>query len=137
MTGKAIIDSNVWIAAKHKEPSNKEAINIIESWKNSKIHTVYITDYVLMETTNFLLRKAHFETALEAAQMLIKSARIKVRYVDNLMMHKITELFERYKELSLTDCSLIALAEEENIKELYSFDKAFDRVKGIKRKDSA
>ena len=46
-------------------------------------------------------------------------------------------MFQKYKELSLADCSLIALAEEKRIKEIFSFDRAFDRVSGISRKEKA
>lgn len=136
MIKKAIIDSGVWIAAKHASDQYYEkASKIINAWNDNSIGHVFITDYVVLETANFLLRKASFETALEAIRMLTESERISVRYVDGLMHVLIMKLFQQYRGLSLADCSLIALAEEENIKELYSFDKAFDRVKGVKRSE--
>lgn len=137
MTEKAIIDSTVWIALMHKDDKyNEKAERIVRGWENNKIFEAHITDYILLETADFLLRKASFETALDAIKMLTESKRIKVRYVDELMQARIMELFQKYRELSLADCSLIALGEEEDIKELYSFDSAFDRVKHATRKEN-
>lgn len=138
MIKRAIIDSGVWIAAKHaSDQYYGEASKIINSWNDGSIGYVLITDYVVLETANFLLRKTSFGTALEAIRMLTESQRIRVRYVDALMHARIMELFQQYKDLSLTDCSLIALAEEEDVKELYSFDTAFDKIKSVQRSKSA
>ncbi len=136
MIKKAIIDSGVWIAAKHaSDKYYDKASRIINALDNNSIGCVFITDYVVLETANFLLRKASFETTLEAIKMLTESERIKVRYVDELMQARIMKLFRQYKELSVTDCSLLALAEEEGISHIFSFDRAFDRVKGAVRRE--
>lgn len=138
MAKKAIIDSGVWIAAKHaSDQYHNRASQIINAWNDNSIGYVFITDYVVLETANFLLRKSSFETALEAIKMLTESDRIRVRYVDKLMHATIMKLFQQYKDLSLADCSLIALAEEESIKEIYTFDAAFNKVKGLQRSESA
>lgn len=137
MIKKAIIDSGVWIAAKHaSDQYYRKASKIVEAWDENSIGFVFITNYVLLETANFLLKKASFETAMEAIKMLTESERVRVRYVDGLMHARIMEIFQQYEELSLADCSLIALAEEENIKEIYSFDTSFDRVRGVQRSES-
>ena len=134
----AIIDSNVWIALKHKSDQyNEKAERIVKAWQNKEIRQVYITNYILLETANFLLRKASFEIALDAIKMLTESARIKVRYVDGVMHIRVMQLFQMYKGMSMADCSLLALAEEENIKGVYSFDLAFDKVKHVIRKENA
>ena len=67
--------------------------------------------------------------------MLTESERIRVRCVDELMHFRIMQLFQKYKELSVADCSLIALAEEQGINQIFSFDTAFDRVRGIEQKE--
>ena len=133
----AIVDSGVWIAAKHASDQYYEkAARIISAWEGNSIGYVFITDYVVVETANFLLRKTSFETALEAVKMLTESERIRVRYVDKLMYAAIMRLFQQYKSLSIADCSLIALAEEEGISTIFSFDTTFDKVKGISRRET-
>ena len=138
MTRAAIVDSGVWIAAKHaSDQYYGKAARIMSAWNDRRIGYVFITDYVVVETANFLLRKTSFETALEAVKMLTESERIRVRYVDRLMHSAIMKLFQQYKGMSIADCSLIALAEETGIGDIFSFDTAFDRVKGVKRSESA
>ncbi len=50
-----------------------------------------------------------------------------------MMLMRTMEMMQRYKGLSLTDSSLAVLAEETGISEVFSFDTAFDKVKGIQR----
>ena len=130
---KAIIDSGIWIGAHWKtDQYNAPSKEIMQAFAEGKIHHFYLTDFVLVETVNFLLRKGNYEIAKLALEAF-NSERITIYHVDVLLFKKIQTLFDTYKELSLTDASLIALAEELNIKTIFSFDKVFDRVKSIRR----
>ena len=131
---KIIIDSNILIALKvNDEKLNNKSKNIIKAFLEGKIKEIHITDYVLVETVNFLLKKTNFEATMEIYELLMKKANIT--YVNEVMLEKIDELFKKYRDLSITDCSLIALSSKENIKEIYSFDSGFDKVRGIVRKE--
>lgn len=135
-SGKAIIDSGVWIGARYKNDQYREkALAIVEAFLNGKTKEVHLTDYVLVETINFLLRKEGYQTASEALNSFLESERVIIRYVDKMMLMRIRELAQRYKGLSLTDCSLVVLAEETGISEVFSFDTAFDKVKGVQRRE--
>ena len=135
---EAIIDSLVWIGAFSERDQYREASKaIFNLFRSGEIKKVYITDYILIETVNFLLRKEGFDTALLIFNLLLKSKNIEIVYVDNLSLDDLYKTFNTYKNLSLTDCSIIALMKEKNIKYLFSFDSGFDKVKDIIRKDSA
>ena len=135
-SGRVIIDSGVWIGARYKNDQYREkALAIVEAFLNKQIKEVHLTDYVLVETINFLLRKEGYETASEALDSFLQSERVIIRYVDKMMLMRIRELAQRYKGLSLTDCSLAVLAEETGISEVFSFDAAFDKVKDIQRSE--
>ena len=135
---EAIIDSLVWIGAFSERDQYREASKaIFNLFRSGEIKKVYITDYILIETVNFLLRKEGFDTALLVFNLLLKSKNIEIVYVDNLSLDDLYKTFNTYKNLSLTDCSIIALMKEKNIKYLFSFDSGFDKVKDIIRKDSA
>ena len=137
-SGSAIIDSGVWIGARYKNDQYREkALAIVEAFLNKRIKEVRMTDYVLVETINFLLRKEGYETASEALDSFLQSERVIIRYVDKMMLIRIRELTQRYEGLSLTNCSLVVLAEETGLSEIFSFDTAFDRVKGVQRSESA
>src|SRR3989344_1449696 len=105
MIKEAIVDSGVWIASKTEGEEGDKARIILETFSNGEINTIYITNYILLETVNFLLRKKHFKIALGV-----------------------------YDYLSITDCSMVALAEDFGIKTVFSFDSDLDRVKKIIRK---
>ncbi len=132
---KAIIDSNVFIGAWYKRDQYKEeSTKIIDSFVEGKIKKVFITTYVLLEVINFLMKKVPFEEVKEYLDALTMCDRIKIINIDTFMLKEMKELFEKYKTLSLTDCSLIITARQLGIKEIYSFDSGFDKVKEIKRK---
>ncbi len=136
MIKEAIVDSGIWIASKVDGPENKKAESILKAFSDSRIHKIYITYYVLMESVNFLLRKKHFNVALETYNYLTKTDRINIVYIDEGMSTRIKELFEKYKTLSITDCSMIVLAEDYSIKSLFSFDSDFEKIKTVNRKES-
>lgn len=137
MINKALVDSGVFIAFQHpKDPNNEEARTIIKNFKEGEIKEIFINDFIILETINFLLRKESFERTKIFFDYFLNTDRINIIYCDTGILKRIKELFDRYKTLSITDCSLIALAEELKIKEIFSFDSGFDKVKGIKRLES-
>ncbi len=132
----AIFDSNIFIAAWHKgDGRRQDAVEILKKFISEEIKTIYITNYVLVEVVNFLLRKLRSEEVIEAYAYLTQTDRIKLIYVDNIMENEIKDLFFQYKELSLTDCSLLVLSKEFSIKNIYSFDGGFDKVKEVIRSE--
>lgn len=134
MSIRAIIDSNIFIASWHKRDQyNEQSIKILKKIATGEIHDVYITNYIVMEVVNFLMKKTSFSVAQEALNYLTKTDRIHVTYIDRLFSFAIEQLFTKYNVLTLTDCSLVAIAQQEDINTFYSFDTGFDRVKSIKR----
>lgn len=131
----AVIDSLVWIGAFSARDQYRESSkSILGLVRNGEIKKAYITDYIVIETVNFLLRKEGFNTALLVFELMVKSKNIEIVYGDNLTLDDMYKLFRAYKDLSLTDCSIIALMKEKKIKHLFSFDSGFDKVKDIIRK---
>ncbi|MCX9081092.1 MAG: hypothetical protein OIN83_02725 [Candidatus Methanoperedens sp.] len=62
----AFIDSVVWIGAKlRKDQWHKQSAKIIKKFINEDIQTAYVTDYIVLESVNFILRKGGFDAALE------------------------------------------------------------------------
>ncbi len=133
----ALVDSNMLIAIWDKSDSLKtNAEGILKKFSENEIRFFFITNYVLVEVISFLIKKLRFELVLEAYNYLVRNERVKIAYVDPLMDEEIRNLFFKYKSLTLTDCSLIALSRLTAIKTLYSFDKGFDKVKEIIRLES-
>ena len=131
MIAKAIFDSGVFIGAKlDGDQYSKPASEILENFMHGNISRVFITPYIVAECVNFLLKKSGFEKANEALAYLTGADNIEIIDID---LKNIKTIFQKYKILSMGDCSLVALAEKLKIKEIFSFDKHFDSVKEITR----
>ena len=132
MISKAIFDSGVFIGSQYaKDQYGIEALKILENFKERVIGKVYTTNFVLAESVNFLLTKAGFQRANEMLIYLTETDNIEVIVVNNVEIIK--EIFQKYKNLSITDCSLIVISEKLKINKIFSFDRHFDSVKGITR----
>ena len=132
MIPKAILDAGIIIGARHsRDQYNKDAVHIMKDFGDRSIRTLYITQFVLAECVAFLLNKVGFEKANATFQYLTETENIELVQINDI--ERMKELFQKYQNLSLADCSLIVLSEERNIKTLFSFDKHFDAVKGLRR----
>jgi len=122
-----VIDSVVWIGAKLKRDE------FITKFLNKEITIAHVTDYVVLETVNYLLRKAGFEVALETLNLFRIHERIKVINVDDRLYDRTCEIFMDYPGLPITDASIVAAMEKVGVKELYSFDGGFDELEWVER----
>ena len=98
---------------------------------------MYLTDAVFIETINFMARKTNHEEAIKTADLLLTTDKIRIVYLDKSSVVEVRRIFEQYPGLSWTDCSLVYLSMRLGVKRIYSFDRLFDRVKGIERLESA
>jgi len=128
------IDSGIWIDAKLKRDRwHDQSVSVINKFLNKEIKIVYVTDYIVLESVNFLLRKAGFETALGTLNLFMVHERIKIVNVDGGLFERSCEIFAKYPGLSITDASIVAAMEKIGVKKLYSFDGGFDRIGWIER----
>ncbi len=126
------IDSVVWIALKYKRDQwHKEATQL----KNRivRLEKIFVTDFVIVETYNFLLRKVSLTAAQETLVMFLESQKIVILYNNFLTLSNSKKILEKHNHLSLTDANIVWFSENLNIKEIISFDKGFDSVSGIGR----
>lgn len=95
---------------------------------------VCVTDYVVLEVVNFLLRKTCPDHAFKTLDMFENHERIDTFFVDSNTFRESSEIAKKFK-ISLTDASLVSLMKSTGIKTIYSFESGFDRVKGLERRD--
>ena len=132
-----VIDSCVWIAYKSKrDQDHKKAVSIMNRFMSEKSMGVYIPDYVVLEVTNFLLRKMGPEVAFNTLNLFNKHERIRIVIVDEILFERGCELATRFK-ISLADASIVAMMADIGISTLYSFDPGFDKVGWVKRNENA
>ena len=132
-----VIDSCVWIAYKSKrDQDHKKAVSIMNRFMSEKSMGVYIPDYVVLEVTNFLLRKMGPEVAFNTLNLFNKHERIRIVIVDEILFERGCELATMFK-ISLADASIVAMMADLGINTLYSFDSGFDKVGWVKRNENA
>lgn len=132
---RVAIDSCVWIAYKSKRDANHEkAVQLINEFLNDKSLTACVTDYVIVEITNFLLKKTSEKTANETLELFLQHDRIKICIVDKYFFDKSCEIAKKFS-VSLTDASIVSMMKEFGIKKLYSFDSEFDKIPNVERKE--
>lgn len=130
----AAIDTSVWIGAfRKKDQWHDQAKPIIEAFAKGEISRVYITDYIVLETVNFLLRKTDIQTTVNVLKMFRHHNRIEIISVDADLFEKSCDLVEKY-EISLGDASMIAMMKNLDLNVIYSFDSGIDRLPGVIRK---
>jgi hypothetical protein len=124
----------VWIGAKLKNDQwHQKSVEIINKFINKEIKSVYITDYIVLEAVNFILRKGGFDAAQETLKIFENHERIKIINIDEISFARASSIFKEYPGLSFTDSSIVAEMEELGIKHIYSFDKGFDKIDWIVR----
>jgi len=131
---RLFIDSVVWIGAKLKNDQwHQKSVKIINNFINREIKTAYVTDHIVLETVNFILKKGGFNAALETLRIFENHERIELVNVDEITFARGASIFEQFPGLSITDASIVAAMEELEIKHIYSFDKGFDAIDWIVR----
>lgn len=128
------IDSVVWIGAKLKNDQwHENSVKIINKFINKEIKKAYVTDYIIFESVNFILRKGGFDAAVETLNVFENHERIETINIDEITFARASTIFRKYPGLSITDASTIAAMEELEIKHVYTFDEGFDKVDWIVR----
>lgn len=134
MKSQAILDSGVLIGLFHQEDQfRKKSLSIFKAFEEGNLHSLYTTDYVLVECVNFLLKRNSYQSADALVRFLLETDRISVIWMSSESKQKLVKLFEKHKGLSLTDCSLVLLSQELDMDMILSFDSGFDRIQGLHR----
>ncbi len=102
-------------------------IRRIQEGENVTTSTVHIS-----ETANILERRFPLSRARYVASQIIQSPNIEILPVDRLHYEAALAASERH-DLGLNDALAYTLIKEKRIDAIYSFDKDFDKLPGIRR----
>jgi len=128
-----LVDSGVWIGwLITTDKWHKQSKKIIERLASENID-VGVTDHVIDEVYNYVLKRISWEKAQEITNAIKQTSALKIFYTSELVFNEALSLTMEEKKLSVTDAIQVVHARDEGIKEIASFDKAFDKLRGIKR----
>ncbi|WP_353635026.1 PIN domain-containing protein [Halobacterium sp. NMX12-1] len=135
----AALDSNILIDYKDTSAGGRHerAENIIYAIDAGDLPTARVTNYVLLESLNWIHERQRHDIAVDLRHRLSKSAGFELVHAAQTDFHRAVELFETYDKLAFGDASIAAYLERSDIEYLYSFDDDFDVLEDITRLDTA
>lgn len=126
------IDTNIFVAARNKSDINhKRAVELLKKALMGEYGAMYTSDYIFDEAvTVALVRTKNPKIAIDIGNFILSSRKLRILYVDNLILLKAWKIFKKYTErmLSFTDATSIALMNHYNIDYIMSFDTHFDSI---------
>ncbi len=128
-----ILDSSFLVAVEVKEDQNHEkAIIIRDKIIKGDFGDIIISDYIFDETVTVTLNKTKdLNKAIEVGEILMDLT--DLLKIEEEIIERSWELFKKQKEtkFSFTDCTILALMQENGITNIATFDKDFKKVKEI------
>ncbi len=117
---------------REEDPHHSAAVKILEGMTGEERKLLTISDYIFDETVTVLLaRTKNTEKASTVGEYLMKSCGFS-----KVHEHVFQEAWRIFKEntlgLSFTDCTTLALMKSLGVEKIATFDKAFEKVKGVK-----
>lgn len=130
----AVVDSNVLIGRADSDDQHHEAATaIVRGMDRGDLPTGRVTNYVVLETLNWIHTRQHHAKAGETYDRLSTSAGFEVLQAAQKDFHRAVELFETYEGLAFGDATIAAYMEREGVEYLYSFDDDFDVLDDLTR----
>ncbi|MFB6185695.1 MAG: type II toxin-antitoxin system VapC family toxin, partial [Halobacteriaceae archaeon] len=112
---------------------HERAETIIHAIDSGDLPTARITNYILLESLNWIHARQRHDIAVDLRKRLANSAGFELVHAAQKDFHRAVEVFESYENLAFGDATIVAYMERENSEYLYSFDKDFDEVESITR----
>ena len=128
-----ILDSSFLISFENElDINHQKALKLMEKISNNTFGQAVITDYIFGEIVTITSIKSKNHTkALFLGDKLIESMQIfsTTKEVFNLAW----DIFKKQSntQLSFTDCSILSLMRNEEVSNIATFDKDFEKIEGI------
>ena len=130
----AVIDTGVLVAmADSDDEQHDVAMGIVRRIDHGDLPTARVTNYVALETLNWIHGRKRHETAVETYERLNRSAGFELLHAAQKDFAEAVNLFQTYAGLSFGDATIVAYMQREEIEYPYSFDDDFDTIRGISR----
>lgn len=132
--GVAVVDTGVLIGmADVNDEHHAVAVDIVRGIDHGDLPTGRVTNYVILETLNWIHTRKRHEMAQETYSRLNESAGFEVLQATQTDFYRSVDLFGTFESLSFGDATIVAYMERVGIEYVYSFEDDFDVVEGISR----
>ncbi len=92
---------------------------------------IVISNLIFIETVTVLSQQVGHGTAIAMGEYLEKDLKNPIIFIDKVLHGQSSEIFKKNKDknISFTDCSVVAVMESEHIQKLLTFDKHFQKLR--------
>jgi len=134
----AVVDTGVLIGmADVDDEHHNVAMDIVRAIDHGDLPTGQVTNYIVLETLNWIHERKRHEKAVETYERLNQSAGFEILHTAQKDFSSAVDLFQTYEGLSFGDATIAAYMQREGVEYLYSFDDDFDTLEGITRLETA
>lgn len=134
----AVVDTSVLIAGFDADDERHVAgFDIVRGIDAGDLPTGRVTNYVVLETLNWIHGRDRHDKATDVYQRLNVSSGFEIHHTPQKDFRRAVELFERYDGLAFGDATIASYMERESVEYLYSFDDDFDALDWVTRLETA
>jgi len=134
----AVVDTNVLIDFRDESsPRHERASEIVHAIDHGDLPTGRVTNYVVLETLNWLHSRRRHDLAVDTYDRLKQSGGFEVVHAAQKDFVRAVDQFRTDEGLAFGDATIAAYMKREGIEYLYSFDSDFDDVGGLARLSTA
>jgi predicted nucleic acid-binding protein len=134
----AVVDTGVLVGmADADDEYHDTAMEIVRRMDHGNLPTGRVTNYIALETLNWIHNRKRHQKAVETYERLNQSAGFEVLYAAQKDFTSALSLFQTYEGLSFGDATIAAYMQRESIEYLYSFDDDFEVIEDITRLKTA
>lgn len=133
----AVVDTGVLIGMADSDDQHHDvATEIVRGMDHGELPTGRVTNYIVLETLNWIHTRQRHEKSIETYTRLNESAGFEILQVAQKDFPRAIDLFNTYETLSFGDATIAAYMERTELEHLYSFDDDFDALGHITRLDT-
>jgi len=134
----AVVDTAVLLGTVDADDHHHDvAMEIVRRMDGGTLPTGRITNYVILETLNWIHGRHRHDKAREVYGRLKESGGFEILHAAQKDFTRAVDVFDTYESLSFGDATIVAYMEREDLKYLYSFDDDFDAVDDTTRIETA
>jgi predicted nucleic acid-binding protein len=134
----AVVDTGVLIGMADSDDRHHDTSTaIVRGMDRGELPTGHVTNYVVLETLNWIQSRHRHATATETYSRLKQSMGFELCQAPQKDFTTAAELFQTYDGFSFGDATIAAYMQRTGIEYLYSFDDDFDVLDGVTRLDTA
>lgn len=130
MASSVFLDTQGWLALLNS--ADGLHANADRVWRDlgGRGYQVVLTDWVVAETGNGLARSQIKNRFAEAVQLIDRSVRSELIFVNQALLRRALEMYERHQDKSwgLVDCASFIVMADASITEAFTSDRHFEQA---------